>query len=43
MYRSPGGVGRLEMIHRDPNGLRMLLRETTQSKKKKVNGSEAGI
>lgn len=39
--RSPAGPGRLEMIHKDPNQLRILVRDTTRSQKrqnKKVQG-----
>jgi len=31
--RSPAGAGRLEMTHKDPNTLRLLVRDTTSSKK----------
>ena len=33
--RSPAGAGRLEMTHKDPNTLRLLVRDTTSSKKNK--------
>jgi len=39
--RSPAGPGRLEMIHKDPNQLRILVRDTTRSQKrqnKKIQG-----
>ena len=36
--RSPAGAGRLEMTHKDPNTLRLLVRDTTSSKKHKTGG-----
>eukprot|EP00092_Neocalanus_flemingeri_P029926 GFUD01032492.1.p1 GENE.GFUD01032492.1~~GFUD01032492.1.p1 ORF type:complete len:262 (+),score=66.16 GFUD01032492.1:106-891(+) len=40
--RSPAGAGRLEMTHKDPNTLRLLVRDTTSSKKHRAGGSETG-
>jgi len=31
--RSPAGEGRLEMVHKDPNKLRLLVRETTSTRR----------
>ena len=38
--RSPAGAGRLEMTHKDPNTLRLLVRDTTSSKKHKTSSQK---
>eukprot|EP00090_Calanus_glacialis_P034407 TRINITY_DN57795_c0_g1_i1.p1 TRINITY_DN57795_c0_g1~~TRINITY_DN57795_c0_g1_i1.p1 ORF type:complete len:227 (-),score=77.96 TRINITY_DN57795_c0_g1_i1:174-854(-) len=39
--RSPAGAGRLEMTHKDPNTLRLLVRDTTSSKKHKTGAGKS--
>jgi len=39
--RSPAGEGRLEMTHKDPNALRLLVRQTTKTRKTGPGGQGA--
>merc|ERR1712133_26817 len=40
--RSPAGEGRLEMTHKNPNDLRLMVRETTSTRRQPGAGSGAG-